>query len=93
MDIGEALQLAGFDAVACPDLRSARAALAGEGPVLIVLDLLLPDGDGLDLLAELKSSPATAQIPVLLLVSVLTQSDRPLVTLFDRDAVLGGAVV
>jgi PAS domain S-box-containing protein len=67
MDIGEALQAAGFDTVLCADLRSAREALAREGPVLVVLDILLPDGDGLDLLKELRSTPATARIPVLLL--------------------------
>ena len=67
MDIGEALQSAGFDTVLCADLRSAREALAREGSVLIVLDILLPDGDGLDFLKELRISPATAQIPVLLL--------------------------
>ena len=67
MDIGEALQSAGFGTVLCADLRSAREALAREGAVLVVLDVLLPDGDGLDFLNELRSSPATAQIPVLLL--------------------------
>jgi PAS domain S-box-containing protein len=67
MDIGEALQAAGFDTVLCADLRSAREALAREGSVLVVLDILLPDGDGLDFLKELRSSSATAQIPVLLL--------------------------
>jgi DNA-binding response OmpR family regulator len=67
MDIGEALQAAGFDTVLCADLRSAREALTREGSVLIVLDILLPDGDGLDFLEELRISPATAQIPVLLL--------------------------
>lgn len=67
MDISEALQSAGFDTVLCADLRSAREALAREGCALVVLDILLPDGDGLDFLKELRSSPATAQIPVLLL--------------------------
>lgn len=67
MDIGEALQAAGFDTVLCADLRSARAALSREGSVLVVLDVLLPDGDGLDFLKELRSSAATAAIPVLLL--------------------------
>ncbi len=67
MDIGEALQAAGFETVLCADLRSARDALAREGFVLVVLDILLPDGDGLDFLKELRSSPATAPIPVMLL--------------------------
>ena len=76
MDIGEALQSAGFDTVLCADLRSAREALAREGSVLIVLDILLPDGDGLDFLKELRSSPATAQIPVLLLSTEADANNR-----------------
>jgi PAS domain S-box-containing protein len=67
MDIGEALQSAGFDTVLCADLRSAREVLAREGSALVVLDILRPDGDGLDFLKELRRAPATAQIPVLLL--------------------------
>jgi len=78
MDIGEVLQSAGFDTVLCADLRSAREALALEGSVLIVLDILLPDGDGLDFLEELRSSPATVQIPVLLLSTEAgRQEQRP----------------
>ena len=76
MDIGEALQSAGFDTVLCADLRSAREALAREGSVLIVLDILLPDGDGLDFLKELRNSPATAQIPVLLLSTEADAKNR-----------------
>jgi PAS domain S-box-containing protein len=76
MDIGEALQSAGFDTVLCADLRSAREALAREGSVLIVLDILLPDGDGLDFLEELRISPATAQIPVLLLSTEADAKNR-----------------
>ncbi|HEX7479360.1 MAG TPA: response regulator transcription factor [Polyangiales bacterium] len=67
MNIGEALQAAGFDTMLCADLRSAREALTREGSVLVVLDILLPDGDGLDFLKELRDSPTTAKIPVLLL--------------------------
>jgi PAS domain S-box-containing protein len=76
MDIGEALQSAGFDTVLCADLRSAREALAREGSGLIVLDILLPDGDGLGFLKELRISPATAQIPVLLLANEAEAGNR-----------------
>lgn len=76
MDIAEALQAAGFDTVPCADLRSAREALAHQGAGLVVLDILLPDGDGLDFLKELRSSPASAQIPVLLLSSEAEVTNR-----------------
>ena len=69
MDIGEALQAAGFNTILCADLQSAREALAREHSVLVVLDVILPDGDGLDFLKELRNSPATAHIRVLLLTT------------------------
>ena len=67
MDLGEALQLAGFDTVLCADIRSAQEALADESAALIVLDILLLDGSGLDFLETLKRSTTTALVPVLLL--------------------------
>ena len=70
MDLGEALQSAGFDTVLCTDICSAREALAHERAALVVLDILLSDGSGLDILKELRRSPATAQVPVLLLSTV-----------------------
>ena len=67
MDIDEALRAAGLPTVLCQDLRGARDVIAAEGALLVILDVVLPDGDGLDFLRELKSAPATAHIPVLLL--------------------------
>src|SRR5690349_2479999 len=69
MDIGEALEAAGLVPVLCADLRSARSALDSQECGLIVLDVLLPDGDGLEFLQEVRREPATSQIPVLLLSS------------------------
>ena len=67
MDLGEALELAGFDTVLCADIHSAKEALAHERVALIVLDILLSDGRGQDFFEALRQSPATAQVPVLLL--------------------------
>jgi PAS domain S-box-containing protein len=67
MDLSEALAAAGFDPIPCVDLATARTALAADSFLLVILDVLLPDGDGLDLLEELKRSSRTAAIPVLLL--------------------------
>ncbi len=44
--------------VACVDtLAKARGALTARRPALLLLDLMLPDGSGLELLSELKESP------------------------------------
>jgi PAS domain S-box-containing protein len=67
MHMGEALDAAGFATVLCDDLRSARIALEAGGTDLVILDVVLPDGDGLDFLRELKSAPSSSHIPVLLL--------------------------
>lgn len=76
MDLGEALDLAGLQNTQCSTLSEARAALAAEAFALIILDVLLPDGDGIDFLQEIRSSPVIAKTPVMLLSSAAEVSDR-----------------
>ena len=47
--------------------REAEQVLAEESIALIILDLILPDRDGRNLLGQLKGSAATASIPVIVL--------------------------
>jgi two-component system, NtrC family, sensor kinase len=76
MDLSEAFEHAGFTVTPCRDLSEARAALAANSFSLAVLDVLLPDGDGVDFLSELKSSPAMAALPVMLLSTEAQVQDR-----------------
>ena len=46
-----------------------------EHPLLITLDIMLPDRDGFDLLEHLKKDPVTAPIPVIL-VSILNHAEE-----------------
>ena len=55
----------GFAVRACHDGLSARAALAEAAPAAVVLDVMLPDGSGLELLKQLRSDHA--ELPVLML--------------------------
>lgn len=64
------LRLAGFSPEVVPCRADARAALAAGGFGAMVLDLMLPDGPGLDLLRNLRRAGET--LPVL----VLTARDR-----------------
>jgi DNA-binding response OmpR family regulator/HPt (histidine-containing phosphotransfer) domain-containing protein len=66
MELGDLLEEAGFAVVLCATVAEARAALA-EPPALALLDVHLPDGDGLDLLAELRAGGQT--LPALMLSS------------------------
>ncbi|RZA28150.1 MAG: response regulator, partial [Proteobacteria bacterium] len=45
----------GFQVRACHDGSSARKALAELAPAAVVLDVMLPDGSGLELLKQLRS--------------------------------------
>jgi two-component system, NtrC family, sensor kinase len=76
MDLAEALESGGLHAIACATLAEARAALAGGSIAIAILDVLLPDGDGLDLLQEIRATPATAALPVLMLSTEADVRDR-----------------
>jgi DNA-binding response OmpR family regulator len=51
----------------CDSLASARKALREQDFELLILDMLLPDGDGVELLEELRRGPRMANLPVLML--------------------------
>jgi two-component system NtrC family sensor kinase len=76
MDLGEAFELTGFATTLCTTLAEARSALSMGSFSLIVLDVLLPDGDGIDLLREIRQTPANAGTLVMLLSSEAEVSDR-----------------
>ena len=73
MVITAELREAGFRVTPVPTLDSARRALAQgnnrETIDLIILDLTLPDGDGIDLLGEIRRDPTYANTPVMILSS------------------------
>ena len=51
-------------------------ALAFDTPELILLDIMLPGDDGLELLKKLKSSPKTKGIPVTMVTAKGTEYDK-----------------
>jgi len=89
MDLEEAFSEADFTPVLCADLASARQALAQEAIALAVLDVLLPDGDGIELLGEMRVNPTTTNTPVLLLSSEDAVRDRVRGLVGGADGYLG----
>jgi two-component system NtrC family sensor kinase len=76
MDLEEAFSAGGFAPVLCEDLASARAQLAERRFALAVLDVLLPDGDGIELLGEIRANAGLAAMPVVLLSTEGEVRDR-----------------
>jgi CheY-like chemotaxis protein len=57
--------------------RTGLAALREQLPVLIVLDLMMPEMDGFTFVNELRAKPAWRDIPILVLTAKdLTRSER-----------------
>lgn len=71
-----ALEGEGYDVIQALSGGEMRQHLETFKPDLIVLDVLLPDADGRDLLAALKKDPKTTRIPVLLWSGRYPDSDR-----------------
>ncbi len=69
------LELGGHDVLTASSLGAADEVLARQLPALIVLDLQLPDGDGLDLARRLKSKPETARCLILACTAEAMQGD------------------
>ncbi len=63
------LAKSGCDIITARDGSEALALASREKPDLIVMDVVMPVMDGRTALARLKSDPATAGIPVILLTA------------------------
>ena len=67
------LRQAGFDVIEATDGRSGLALARSEKPDMIVLDLGLPEMDGLDVTRQLR---ATSSVPIIMLTARTEESDR-----------------
>jgi len=63
------LKKLGFDILTARNGDDAIQIAQRDLPVLIVMDVVMPQKDGLSALKELKALPATAQIPVIMLTT------------------------
>jgi two-component system NtrC family sensor kinase len=76
MDLAEAFEAAGLDPVPCATVADARKVLDRDGVDAIILDVHLPDGDGVEVLREIRADDRYAATPVLMLSSEAEVKDR-----------------
>jgi DNA-binding response OmpR family regulator len=67
---------AGFGAETVAGGREALAAITARPPDLLVLDLMLPQVDGLEICRIVRANDATAELPIIMLTARAEESDR-----------------
>lgn len=60
----------GYDVLSCSSVNEAKSILAEDKVDLAVLDIMLPDGSGLDVLRFLRQSPYSAKAGVIMLTAL-----------------------
>ena len=70
------LNSAGFDAKGFPESTEFWKALETETPELIMLDIMLPGEDGIEILKKLRSKAVTKDIPVIMATAKGTEYDK-----------------
>src|SRR5256886_3110375 len=71
--VGDYLRMHGFNVSLCDGGVSLRKAIAQQVPDLIVLDLNMPEEDGLSIIRDLKRR---ASVPVIMLTATASAIDR-----------------
>jgi two-component system phosphate regulon response regulator PhoB len=72
------LKNAGYETLTAEDGAEALATVRRQPPALIVLDVMLPELDGLEVCKMLKRDPVTKGIPIIMLTAKAAEVDRVL---------------
>ncbi len=70
------LERAGFEVAVETDGRQALDAALGHVPDVLILDVMLPELDGYEVLRQLRSDPRTGKLPVIMLTAKGQREDR-----------------
>ena len=66
----------GFEVYGCGSIKEAKKLIENPNFSIILLDLMLPDGSGLDLCREVKSDSTTQDIPIIILTAKDDEVDK-----------------
>jgi DNA-binding response OmpR family regulator len=72
------LKRSGFEAMAAPDGLTALAAIRRFRPHAVLIDVRMPGLDGIELCRELRASPDTAKLPIVMISAQGRPQDREL---------------
>ncbi len=70
------LELEGYEVSSATDGKAALAAITKDPPDLVILDIMMPEMDGLAVLRRMRAHPASANTPVIVLTAKALPHDR-----------------
>lgn len=70
------LEKANFQVLTAHDGQTALQILRHEHPALVILDLMLPDGDGWDITRLVRADPALTDTPIIMLTARVDDTDK-----------------
>ncbi len=70
------LEKNGFEVIAARDGKSGVAAAKASPPDIVLLDLMMPEMDGLEVCRTLRAEPKTKRVPVIMLTAKAAEADR-----------------
>ncbi len=70
------LKNTGFEAEGFSDGKELLEAMSKRTPELVLLDIMMPGEDGIEILRKLKSSPATKAVPVIMVSAKGSEYDK-----------------
>lgn len=79
------LEQGGFDVVESEDAEEALRLVDEERPSLMILDLMLPKADGLDICKMVRARTRTSRLPIVVLTAKAAEVDRVLGLEFGAD--------
>ena len=88
-----ALHRAGYEVICAEDGESALKMALESKPDLILLDMILPKMSGPDVLKHLKTEPATAKIPVVVVSSLSEKNREKLIAEGAEDYLAKGEIM
>jgi DNA-binding response OmpR family regulator len=74
--VGLMLQRQGYQIIAASGGQQALFMVESEKPDLVILDVMMPDMDGYEVTRRLRSSPATAPIPIIMFTAKSQVDDK-----------------
>jgi DNA-binding response OmpR family regulator len=69
------LRIEGMEPIKCPSGREALDVIATETLDAVILDIMMPEIDGYEVLRRIRSAPATRHLPVIFLTAKSTPAD------------------